>query len=228
MMEFDSQDSPVTSENTNTLLSKTFFRMFLGLVATAFAAWYTYSSGMIESLIYSNSYFIIFIVEIAIVIIFSAGFKKLSPAIVTGLFFAYSIITGITFSTLFAVFEIESIVYAFVGTAALFGILAYIGKTTKKDLTSFGTMLSITLLVGVVISLINLFIGNTMVDIVLNWIILFVFMGFTIYDMNKITHMQDMGIMENEKLYVYGAMELYLDFINLFLRILYLFGNRKD
>lgn len=228
MMEFSNeQSSPITSTK-NELLSKVFFRMFLGLLATAITAAYTFYSGMIENIITSNAYIYLFIAEIIVVIAFSFGFRKFSAGVVTTLFFVYALITGVTFSTLFAIFELESIVYAFGATALLFGILAYVGKTTKADLSKFGTILMVTLLAGLIVSLINIFVGNTMVDIVLDWVILFVFMGFTVYDMNKITNMQDEGIISEEKLYVYGAMELYLDFINIFLRILYLFGNRRD
>lgn len=226
MMGYESESSPIST--TSNLLSKTFFRMFLGLLATAFAAGYTYYSGIIENMLYGNTFMWIFVAEIVVALAFSFGFKKFSAGTVTALFFVYSILTGVTFSVLFAVFELTSIVYAFVGSAAIFGILAYIGKTTKADLTNWGTLLTVTLFVGLVVSLINLFIGSTIVDIALDWVILIIFMGFTIYDMNKITHMSEMGIMNEEKLYVYGAMELYLDFINIFLRILYLFGKRRD
>ncbi len=228
MLGYESENEPIIT-NTSDYLTKTFFRMFLGLLATAFAAGYTYYSGLLEPIIESGAFLMLFIVEFILVIAFSAGFRKFSPGVVTGLFFAYAIVNGITFSTLFAYFELSSIVYAFLGSAAIFGIMALIGKNTKADLTSFGTMLSVTLLVGCVVSIINLFIGNGLVDIALDWIILFVFMGFTMYDMNKITHIYEEGVMDDEKLYVYGAMELYLDFINIFLRILSLFGRaRRD
>ncbi len=229
MMQFEDQSSPVsTISSTNSLLSKTFFRMFLGILATAFAAGYTFYSGMLESLMVNNSFVGIFLAEIIVALVFSFAFRKLSPAIVTGLFFAYSILTGVTLSTLFVMFELNSIVYALAGSAAIFGILAYIGKNTTKDLSSFGTILMVTLSIGLIVTIVNLFIGNPTIDIVLDWVILFIFAGFTIYDINKIVNLQNSGIIEDEKLYIYGAMELYLDFINIFLRLLYLFGNRKD
>lgn len=227
MMGYENQNSSAIT-TSNDLLSKVFFRMFLGLLATAIAAGYTYYSGMLESLVQGNAFVGLFIAEIVVVLVFSFGFRKLSSGVVTALFFAYSILTGVTFSTLFVIFELESIVYAFVGSAAIFGILAYIGKNTNKDLSSLGTILYTTLFVGIIVTLINLFVGSAMVDLVLDWVILLVFMGFTVYDMNKITHIQDEGLMDDEHLYVYGAMELYLDFINIFIRILYLFGKRKD
>lgn len=229
MLGYESENEPIVMSNTSDYLTKTFFRMFLGLLATAFAAGYTYYSGLLEPIIESGAFLALFLVEFIVVIAFSAGFRKFSSGVVTALFFAYAIINGITFSTLFAYFELSSIVYAFVGSAAIFGIMALIGKNTKADLTSFGTILTVTLLVGCVVSIINLFVGSSLVDIALDWIILLVFMGFTMYDMNKLTHLHEEGVMDEEKLYVYGAMELYLDFINIFLRILSIFGNvRRD
>lgn len=225
----EEQNNPITMGDTSSYLTKTFFRMFLGLLATAFAAGYTYYSGLLEPIIESGAFVGLFIAEIVVVLLFSLGFRKFSSGVVTALFFAYAIINGITFSTLFAYFELSSIVYAFAGAAVVFGIMALVGKNTKADLTSFGTMLSITLLVGCVISVINLFIGNGIIDIALDWVMLLVFMGFTMYDMNKITHIYEEGVVDEEKLYVYGAMELYLDFINLFIRILSIFGKaRRD
>ena len=229
MLGYESENDPIIISNTSDYLTKTFFRMFLGLLATAFAAGYTYYSGLLAPIIESGAFVMLFIVEFILVIAFSAGFRKFSAGVVTALFFAYSIVNGITFSTLFAYFELSSIVYAFIGSAAIFGIMALIGKNTKADLTSFGTMLSVTLLVGCIVSIINLFVGNGLVDIALDWIILFVFMGFTMYDMNKLSHLHNEGILNEEKLYVYGAMELYLDFINIFIRLLSIFGNaRRD
>lgn len=229
MLGYESENEPIVMSNTSDYLTKTFFRMFLGLLATAFAAGYTYYSGLLEPIIESGAFLALFLVEFIVVIAFSAGFRKFSSGVVTALFFAYAIINGITFSTLFAYFELSSIVYAFVGSAAIFGIMALIGKNTKADLTGFGTILTVTLLVGCVVSIINLFVGSSLVDIALDWIILLVFMGFTMYDMNKLTHLHEEGVMDEEKLYVYGAMELYLDFINIFLRILSIFGNvRRD
>lgn len=227
MMEFDnSQNGPITT--TSDFLTKTYFRMFLGLLATAIVAGFTYYSGIADNLVLSGAYYAFAILELILVVAFSLGLNKFSANTVTALFFGYAILNGVTFSTIFYVFELQSIVYAFLGGAAIFGIMALIGKNTTADLTSFGTFLSVTLFVGLIVSLINLFVGNSIVDVILDWVFLVIFMGFTLYDMNKITHLGELGFMDDEKLYVYGAMELYLDFINLFLRVLYLFGKRKD
>ena len=227
MVGFDGADFIKSKSSTNSLLSQTFFTMFLGVLATALASIYTYSSGLYIDMITSGGYIGLCIAEIAIALIFSLFFRKLSATIVTLLFFGYSIITGITFSVLFAIYDITSIAYAFVASAAIFGALAYIGKNTDRDLTKLGTILSVTLIIGIILSLVNIFVGNTILDIILNWVILFIFMGFTVYDMNKLTNLAEMGYDDQNKLHIYGAMELYLDFINIFIRLLSLFGKRK-
>lgn len=228
MDSFENQPITDYTESTNSLLTKTFFRMFLGLLATAIAAFYSYSSGLLETILLNGSYTFLLVAEVVVVFVFSLCFRKLSAGIVTALFFAYAFLNGVTLASIFYIFELTSVAYAFLATAALFGILAYVGKNTTKDLTKFGTILSVTLIVGLVLSIVNLFLGFTMLDIILDWAILFIFMGFTIYDMNKLRNMQDLGYYNDEKLYVYGAMELYLDFINIFLRILSIFGKRKN
>ena len=229
-MELYDNNEPiqVQSISFNSVLTSTFFRMFLGLLASAIAAYYTYSSGLFIKILTTSGYTIFAVIEIAIVLAFSLLFKKLSPTIVTILYFAYAFLNGFTLSIILVVYQMTSIVYAFVGTAALFGVLAFIGKTTDKDLSNWGTYLIIALLIGLVLTIINFFIGSSMLNIVLDWAILFIFFGLTVYDTNKIKNMYESGFMDNEKLYVYGAMELYLDFINIFLRILSIFGKRRN
>lgn len=224
------QDNPIqeNSVSLNSVLANTFFRMFLGLLASAISAFFVYHTGLYEKLLQGSGYLVLAIAEIVIVLLFSFLFKKLSPTAVTILYFAYAFLNGFTLSVLLLIYEISSVVYAFVATAAVFGVLAYIGKTTNKDLTKFGTFLIVALIIGLVVTIINLFVGSTILDIGLNWAILFIFFGLTIYDTNKIKRMYEEGFVENEKLYIYGAMELYLDFINIFLRILRLLGKRRS
>lgn len=214
---------------TNDSMIKVFFRMFLGLLATALAAFYTYKSGLYITVSTGISYAVLAIIEIAVVLIFSFMFKKLSPTMVTMLFFVYSFINGITMGVIFAAFEMSTIFYAFLTTALLFGGLALYGYTTKKDMTKASTIFTIALIVGLIVSLINLFIGNTLIDIILDWVMLLVFCGLTVHDMNRIKYMQNYVNCDSEKLYVYSAMELYLDFINIFIRLLSILArNRRD
>ena len=227
MNSFDDSNA-IRTMDTNSVLTNTFFRMFLGLLASAVTALYAYYSGMYVQMIANGTFYGLAIAEIVVVILFSLSFTKASPTAVTIMFFGYAFLNGFTLSVIFAAYELTSIGYAFIATSALFGILSFIGYTTDKDLSIWSTMLTTTLIVGLVLTVINLFIGSTMLDIVLDWAMLFLFFGLTVYDTNKIRAMHDAGFCDEEKLYVYGAMELYLDFINIFLRILSLFGRRKD
>lgn len=218
----------VFEDDTNNMIIKVFFRMFLGLLATGLTALYTYKSGLYIEIAMGMSYSVLAIIEVAIVLIFSWMFRKLSPAVVTTLFYLYSFVNGLTLSVIFAVYDMGTIFYAFFATAILFGGLSLYGYYTKKDMTKAGTILTVALIVGLIVSIINLFIGNTLLDIALDWVMLLVFSGLTIYDMNKIKNMQEIIEYDSEKLYIYGAMELYLDFINIFIRILSIFARRRD
>ena len=212
----------------NNLITKTFFWMFLGLLGTAIVAWYTYSTDLLVDIVTSDAWAVILVVEIVVVLLFSFLFRKLSPTFVGILFFVYSMINGLTLSVIFAVFEMSSIIYAFLATAGLFGGLALYGYKTQKDISNWRTILYATLIIGLIISLINLFVGNEFVDIVLDWVILFVFFGLTVYDMNKVKQLQQDPEIDQSKVHIYCAMELYLDFINIFLRILSIFGKNRD
>ena len=227
-MEYYENGDTIRSVDTNSVLTNTFFRMFLGLLASAGTAYYVYSSGLYISVIMNGYFFPLIIAELVVVLVFSLLIRKLSPAMVTLLFFAYAFLNGFTLSVIFPVFELTSIVYAFAGTAALFGVLSLIGYTTKKDISKWSSILTVALLVGLVLTVVNIFVGSSFLDIALDWAILLIFFGLTIYDINKIKAMQDAGFCDDEKLYVYGAMQLYLDFINIFLRILSLFGKRRN
>lgn len=212
----------------NKLMSKTFFWMFIGLLGTAIVSWYTYSSGLFVDII-TNGYFnILLILEVVVVLLFSFLFKKLSPMLVAILYFIYSMLNGVSLSTIFAVFDLNSIIQLFIVSALLFGGFAIIGFITKRDLSSWHILLFGILIAGIILSLINLFLGNSMLDLIIDWVILFVFFGITAYDVNKIKQLQFEPDLNKDKLYIYGAMELYLDFINIFLRVLSIFGKRKD
>lgn len=202
--------------------------MFLGLLGTAIVAWYTYSSGLFIDIIFKGYFNILLIVELVVVVLFSLLFKKLPPTIVGILYFVYAMINGVSLSVIFVVFELNSIVWLFVASAVLFGGMALYGYKTNKDLSNWKTLLFGVLIVGIILSLINIFLSNSTLDIVLDWVILLVFFGVTAYDMNKIKQLQEDESLDQSKLHIYGAMELYLDFINIFLRLLSIFGKRKN
>ena len=215
-----------TLQSTNKTLAQTFLWMFLGLLSTGIIAAITYYTGAIIEI--ANSWQVILIAQVVIAIVFGLFFHKLSSGMVTLLFFGYSMITGLTFSVIFAAFELTTIAYALFATSAFFGILAYIGYKTEKDLSSLGTILMAALIVALILTLVNFFIGSDGLDIILDWAILGIFAGLTAYDMNKVKMMSETYGYDQEKVAIYGAMQLYLDFINMFLRILEIFGDRRN
>lgn len=138
-------------------------------------------------------------------------------------------INGVTLSVVFVVYELSSIVSVFIISALVFGILGFIGYKTNRDLNSWGTYIIVFLIAGIVLSLLNLIVfRSSVLDIAIDWLILILFCGATIYDINKIKVLQESADINQDKIHIYCAMQLYLDFINIFLRILSIFGKRKD
>lgn len=213
----------------NKLFGKTFFWMFLGLLGSGILAWYTYSSGLFMDILLGDYFNILLIVELLVVFVFSLLFKKMPPIVVGILYFVYSMINGVTLSVIFVVFELSSILYLFAISALIFASLGLIGYKTNKDLTSWGPYLTVFLIAGILLSVINLFIlKNSTFELILDWLILALFFGITIYDINKMKLLQEEPSIDNDKIHIYCAMQLYLDFINIFLRILSIFGKRKN
>ena len=219
--------NPIGREGIMTnVYSKTFLWMFLGLFATGIISVFSYYSGF--TLNFSGMLPIIALVEVVVVLLFSFLVKKISTGMAKFLFFTYSIINGIILSTIFAVYQLNSIVTIFFATAAIFGICAFFGKTTNMNLSKIGTIFLITILVGIILSVVNLFLGFDWLNIGISWVMLLVFFGVTAWDMQKIKVMSESGEYDDDKVAIYCAMELYLDFINIFIRLLSLFGKRRD
>lgn len=216
-------------ESDNRILGKTFFWMFLGLLGSGIVAAYTYYSGLFVDIIMGGYWNALLVLELVVVLLFSFLFKKLSPTAVGILFFIYSMINGVTLCTVFAIFELTSVVSLFIASSVIFAVLGYIGYNTNKNLSSWSTYLSVFLIIGIVLSFVNLFfLKSSSFDLILDWVILALFFGITIYDMNKIKVLQESELFDTNKIHIYCAMQLYLDFINIFLRIISIFGKRRD
>lgn len=139
---------------------------------------------------------------------------------------AFAALMGLSFATIFAVYNMGSIVSAFMAGAILFAVLSFYGYFTKKDLTSIGSLMFVGLIAIIIASIVNIFIGSTVFQMVISAIAVLVFLGLTAYDTQKI---REIVTYDNDgKAEVFGALTLYLDFINLFLSLLQLFGGRKD
>ena len=155
-MEFEENEG-YAIQTTNNAIAKTFNRMGMGLLITAIVAYLTFSSGWYMKSIFGSYYAILAIAEILVVLLFSFMFRKLSPTMVTFLFYSYAILNGITISVIFAVYDLGNIFSSFLVSASLFIGMAIYGEKTNKDLTKLGTVFSVGLIVGLIVSIINLF-----------------------------------------------------------------------
>lgn len=213
------------------VLSQSFVFMAIALFITAFAAWYTYNSPTLFYAIFGNPgvFYGLLISELVIVLVngFTARRGMLVPSAI--LFTIYSVINGVTLASIFFVYTGSSIVSTFFVTAITFSIMAVYGLVTKKDLTHIGSLCLMALIGIIIASLVNIFIvHSTGMEMVITILGLIIFVGLTAYDAQKIKNMA--AHMNNENITciaLLGAIELYLDFINIFLKLLRLFGRRK-
>lgn len=219
-----------------TTLNRVFLLMFAGLGVTALAALAAITVPAIYYTIFSSAavFYGLIIGELVLVVALTAGLKKMSSSTAMTLFYVYAAVNGLTLSLLFVVYEITSIYAAFGVTAVMFGIMSLIGATTKKDLTRMGSLLLMGLIGIILAAVVNMFLGNAMLDIIVSAIGVVIFIGLTAYDTQRIKRNLETAVRSGEsgrelvrKISVMGALSLYLDFINLFLRILRLFGKRK-
>lgn len=174
--------------------------------------------------------YVVMFAPLIFVLAINFGLNRMSYAALIGLFIAYSIINGISFSFIFYIYNIGSITKVFLSTTALFALMAIAGYTTKTDLTKLGSILMIGVIGIVIASLINMFMGSAKMDYIISILGVIIFTGLTAYDVQKIKNLgyQVDNSAVTAKLGIVGALTLYLDFINLFLFLLRLFGGRKD
>ena len=171
------------------------------------------------------------IAEFALVFGISAAINRLSLATATLMFVAYSVINGALLSSIFIIYTASSITSVFFITAATFAVMALIGYTTKTDLTSVGKLLFMALIGLVIATIVNMFIGSSTMTMICSYVGVLIFVGLTAYDSQKIKQMlqqaPDAGE-ASQKLALLGALSLYLDFINLFIYLLRIFGDRRE
>lgn len=215
------------------LMRKVFVWMTLALAITGLTAYGVATSPAILSLIFSSkvTFFGLIIAEFALVFAISGAINRLSLSTATLLFILYSVINGATLSSIFFAFSVATIGKVFFITAGTFGAMALVGYTTKTDLTSMGKLLFMALLGIIIASVVNMFVASSGLDLILSYVGVLVFVGLTAYDTQKIKQMcqsaPDAGE-TTQKLALIGALSLYLDFINLFLYLLRIFGNNRD
>lgn len=223
-------------------VSKSFFaNVFLWMfgalaLSTVFAVLFSSNQQLFQYLVTPKGMsplgMVVMFSPIAFVLLMSFGFQRLSPIAMAALFIAYAAINGIAFSFILVAYTSGSVIGCFASAAVMFGVMAFMGYTTNKDLTSFGRILSMGLIGILVAMLVNFFLKSSALDYLISFIGVAVFTGLTAYDVQKLKRIaagieyEGTEAASVRKLSIMGALTLYLDFINLFLMLLRLFGKR--
>ena len=215
------------------LMRKVYVWMAFALVITGITAYGVASSPSLLNLIFSSKavFFGLIIAEFVLVLTVSAAINRLSLSTATLLFVLYSVVNGATLSCIFLAFSMATIGKVFFITAGTFGVMAFIGYTTKADLTSVGKILFMALIGLIIATVVNMFTKSEGFDLILSYVGVLVFVGLTAYDTQKIKRMLQLAPDAGEsmqKMALLGALTLYLDFINLFLYLLRIFGRSRD
>ena len=220
---------------SKSFVSNVFSLMFTALIISGLSAvWFatdTMSSIIVSKVTGSLTTvgWIATLSPLGLVLLMGAGFQKFSVKTLLGIFLIYSTLTGISLSTIFSVYTSSSIASTFFISAITFGVMAVTGYTTKTDLTKMGSFLYMALIGIIIASVINWFMQSSQMHYIISIIGVLIFTGLTAYDVQKIKNIGaqvDQGSESAQKLMIMGALTLYLDFINLFLMLLRLLGNR--
>ncbi len=223
------------NEGLRVYMQKVFSLMGLALLVTALVAYYVGHNEQLLQTIYgtaanpSSLRYVVIFAPLAVVLIMTFGQAKLSLPATQGLFWLYSGLVGLSLSVLFVQYTETSITQIFFVTASTFGAMALYGYTTKKDLTSWGSFLFMGLIGVVIAGLVNIFLQSSAMQMVISAISVLVFTGLTAYDTQNIKdiYYESDSLEVAGKKAIFGALRLYLDFINLFLALLRLFGDRR-
>ena len=214
-----------TAERERDFIRSVYGWMFGGLLLTAAAAFWVLASPAMQSIV-SSAWLFLVIAELGIVFFLSFRIMKMSAGTAAGAFLVFSLLNGLTLSSIFFVYTTASIFQAFVSAGAMFGVMSIYGYVTKRDLTSWGAFFFMGLIGILITMVINFFLQSTALGYAISLIGVFIFLGLTAYDTQKLKAYATAPEMR-ENLAVIGALALYLDFINLFLFLLRLMGNRR-
>jgi FtsH-binding integral membrane protein len=216
---------------TRSLLRNVYLYMLLAMTVTAGMSWFTLNSGLVNSLSSPLILFGVFIGQLVLVGVLAFALPKLSVPAAFALFFGYAALTGFSLSSIFIYYGWADLTYAFASAAGLFLAMSLVGMFTKADLTKMGTYLFIGLIGVLIAIIINIFLRSGTLDLIISIVGVLIFTGLTAYDTQKIVRLsRDPQIQGSEgslmtKLSIMGALALYLDFLNLFLFLLRIFGR---
>jgi FtsH-binding integral membrane protein len=231
MSYLPSLSSPTDVLRQQAVLTRVYAWMTAGLLTTGAIAMAVSSSVALVSLIVGNPiiFFGLIIAELALVWVLSANLMRLAPAVATGMFLGYAALNGLTLSVIFLAYTAASIASTFFITAGTFAAMSAIGYTTKRDLSGMGNFLFMAMIGLIIASVVNIFLASSALYWVISFAGVLIFVALTAYDTQKIKRMiaQVSGEDAEQRVAIYGALNLYLDFINLFLYLLRILGNRR-
>ncbi len=216
-----------SASQINSAMGRVYGHMGLAVLVSMIASMLVASSPALMAALFGTGLkWVVMFAPLIAILGMSLAYEKMSKSTIQLMLYAFAVLMGVSFATIFVVFQLGSIVSAFMGGAILFGTLSFYGYFTKKDLSSWGTFLLVGLIAVVLASIINIFIGSSALAMTVSAIAILVFLGLTAYDTQRI---REMVTYENDgKAEIIGALSLYLNFINIFLSLLQLFGNRND
>jgi FtsH-binding integral membrane protein len=217
-----------TSTQVQSFIRSVYAWMFGGLLLTAASAWWVVNSAAMQQVIFGNRAmpWVLMLAELGLVMYLSFRITKMAPGAAASIFLVFALLNGLTLSSIFFVYRMPDIFLAFVTSAGMFGAMSVYGMVTKRDLTSWGSFFFMGLIGIIICSVINIFLKSSALGFAISFIGVFVFLGLTAYDTQKLKAYATAPELR-ENLAVYGALALYLDFINLFLMLLRLFGGNS-
>lgn len=225
------QVSFTASQAAAEVMNKVFMWMTLGLALTGSIAMYIASNEVIINSLVGGPMFVLFLVQLGLVFWLSARVMKMDPVTAILVFLGYSALMGLTLAPIFLIYTSASIGMTFIVTSGTFGVMATVGMVTKRDLTKMGSLLFMALIGLIIASVVNMFLGSGLMDLVISVAGVLIFVGLTAYDAQKIKEMsfqvQHADGDVQTRVAILGALTLYLDFINLFLFLLRFLGDRR-
>jgi FtsH-binding integral membrane protein len=212
----------------NEAMGRVYGHMFLAVLTSMIVSFFVGTNPALLAFFFTGAMkWIVILAPLVCLLIVSFAQNSFSVSGLKLFLHAFAALMGLSFATIFAVYNMGSIFTAFMGAAVLFGVMSFYGYFTKRNLDSIGQYMFVGLIAIIIASLINLFIGSTLMQMTISAIAVVVFLGLTAYDTQRIRQMVSVGG-DTGREEVWGALSLYLDFINLFLSLLQLFGGRKD
>jgi len=216
-----------SAEDINSAMGRVYGHMSVAVLVSMIVSYFVGTSPELLQFFFTGiTKWIVIFAPLAAILAFAFAAENFNKSQLKLFLYAFAALMGLSFATIFAVFTMGSIVSAFMGAAILFAVMSGYGYFTKKDLSSMGQMMFVGLIAIVIASIVNIFIGSTVMQMVISALAIIIFLGLTAYDTQKIREAVSVdGDTGREE--VIGALTLYMDFINLFLNLLQLFGDRK-